>query len=119
MVANGAQADLDAVTVVTTGGGIITLGNVANGLIITTVSVAYAAGFNTGPSFTLSYPEPFGATSPTAMNIPVMYMFNDVASAVMQATTLQNYSIYGSGIVTVQKTGLIAGLALRFKFILV
>lgn len=116
VIVEGSQEDLDSIDVIVSGETVEVV-NVPPTLKILTIVVSYYAGFNTGTAFYIKYPEPFGNTDTTGMSmcIPVLHVYNHAVPAVMQPTTLQNYRVDENGIVTVMKTGLVAGVALRWR----
>lgn len=107
IIANGSQADLDAVTVTANStGSVVTIGNVAAGLMLTSVTFHQAPGFNTTAGWALEYPEVGGATTLATTTFPTGLHYN--AGGAVQAANLWSVN-NNAGTVTASKSGLVAG----------
>lgn len=123
IVAYGSQDLLDQVTVVQSGGTTLTIDNVGEGLILSSVSVAYVSAFNATAAFSFVYPAPFGVTEQSKLIPPNMINFIDDMDPLsttpigMGNTGGQSFKLNG-GLVTMSKSGLGVGTAGRFKYVL-
>lgn len=112
------QADLAGITAVVssvTGAHTVTLANVPTAVRLSSAMVAYnaaAAGANTG--FALRYAEPYGATSIENVVPPQLFQYNE--SGVSQALTSVSYSFIAGSQLEVLRSGMAAGLAMKFRF---
>lgn len=111
----GTTAALNAITVTPSVDGtssmVLTLGNMGT-FKLRGVAVNVPAGANAGTGFTVVAPDPSGATVLTDSALASMAIYNDSGATV--AATLITVSL-ASGNLSVQKTGLTASTAYRFK----
>lgn len=111
----GTTAALNAVTVTPTVDGtssmVLTLGNMGT-FKLRGVAVNVPAGANAGTGFTVVAPDPSGATTLADSALASMAIYNDAGATV--ASTLVTVAL-ASGNLSVQKTGLTASTAYRFK----
>lgn len=95
------------------GGAAIVIG-AEDGVTLHSVFVTYDPGFNPGTTWSFRYPAPFGETALEEIVPPELRHWSVTDPMVMQPLTLQNCSIDG-GIIQIQRTGLLAGTAARWK----
>lgn len=111
----GTSAALNAITVTPTVDGtsslVLTLGNLGT-FKLHSVAANVPAGANAGTGFTVVAPDPAGATTLADSALASMVIYNDPGATV--ASTLVTVAI-NAGNLSVQKTGLTAGTAYRFK----
>lgn len=111
----GTTAALNAITVTPTVDGtssmVLTLGNMGT-FKLRGVAVNVPAGANAGTGFTVVAPDPSGATALADSALASMAIYNDAGATV--ASTLVTVAL-ASGNLSVQKTGLTASTAYRFK----
>ena len=81
---------------------------------IDSVAVYVPANANAGTSFTLTIPDPVGATSIADSGLASLSVYND--SGVVQSSTPMSLAITGSNLV-VTKSSLVANTAYRFKVV--
>lgn len=111
----GTAAALNAITATPTVDGtssmVLTLGNLGT-FKLRGVAVNVPAGANAGTGFTVVAPDPSGATTLADSALASMAIYNDAGATV--ASTLVTMAMAG-GNLSVQKTGLTASTAYRFK----
>ena len=117
IMALGSQEDVNAIEITQDAGNLIALGNVAEGCLLQSVSIAYEDGYNTDTQFILEYPEPYGETDVMIMNIPVFFQYSHSNPPVMQPPLQQNYQ-NNDGIVRLTKVGLVEGRGYHWKHLL-
>ncbi len=118
VVALGSQTDIDAITVEELSGGtIVRIDNVPEGLHLQSVSIFYDAGWNSGTQFSLQYPDPWGDTFMGDMVIPTFFQFSRSNPPTIEPMTRQNYEIV-DGYVSVGKVGMVAGEGYHWKYML-
>lgn len=114
----GSTADLNQATATAAADGTaITIAGLPASFDINSITAHTPAGFNTGTAFSLVFPDPFGAASIDDACLPILMHWNIAAPAVEQAQTNINVGV-SAGVVTLQKTGLVAGTGARWKAIL-
>lgn len=114
----GSTADLNQATATAAADGTaITIAGLPASFDINSITAHTPAGFNTGTAFSLVFPDPFSAASIDDACLPILMHWNIAAPAVEQAQTNINVGV-SAGVVTVQKTGLVAGTGARWKAIL-
>ena len=111
----GTQSDLNNATITFTGGNTLTVSNL-NAFKLQQITVIYNANVNSTSQFNFVYPEPNGQTSSTYTQYPIVSYWNNASPSVIQSNTNWNVS-NSSGILTVQKTGLVSNTAAVFKII--
>ena len=113
----GTTAAINGITVTPTVDGtssmVLTLGALTT-FKLRSVSVNVPASANAGTGFTLVAPDPSGATALADSALASMAIYNDAGATV--ASTLVTMAMSGSNL-SVQKTGLTANTAYRFKVI--
>lgn len=112
----GTNSDLSAITATSSLDGtnlVITMNNVGS-FKIDSVAVYVPANANAGTSFTLTIPDPVGATSIADSGLASLSVYND--SGVVQSSTPMSLAITGSNLV-VTKSSLVANTAYRFKVV--
>ena len=114
---SGSSTDLNAITAASSLDGssslVVTLSNLGS-FKLDSVAVNVPASANGGTSFTLSAPDPTGATTLADSGLASLALYND--AGVVQASTSVTLSVSGSNLV-VSKSGLVANTAYRFKVI--
>ena len=114
----GSTADLNQATATAAADGTaITIAGLSASFDINSITAHTPAGFNTGTAFSLVFPDPFSAASIDDACLPILMHWNIAAPAVEQAQTNLNVGV-SAGVVTLQKTGLVAGTGARWKAIL-
>jgi len=111
----GTQSDLNNATITFTGGNTLTVSNL-NAFKLQQITVIYNSNVNSTSQFNFVYPEPNGQTSSTYTQYPIVSYWNNASPSVIQSNTNWNVS-NSSGILTVQKTGLVSNTAAVFKII--
>lgn len=114
----GSNADINQATATAAADGTaITIAGLPASFDINSITAHTPAGFNTGTAFSLVFPDPFSAASIDDACLPILMHWNIAAPAVEQAQTNINVGV-SAGVVTLQKTGLVAGTGARWKAIL-
>lgn len=115
LVGHGSSTDLDLATAgVSATGDVITISSVPSTFKLTSVSSTTPAGFNTGTSFSLVFPDPFGVASLDDGHLVTLMHYNTAVPSIEQAQTNIGVNLV-SGTYTVIKTGLTSGAAARWK----
>ncbi len=114
----GSTVDLNQATATAAADGTaITIAGLPASFDINSITAHTPAGFNTGTAFSLVFPDPISAASIDDACLPILMHWNIAAPAVEQAQTSINVGV-SAGVVTLQKTGLVAGTGARWKAIL-
>ena len=114
---SGSSTDLAAITAASSLDGssslVVTLSNLGS-FKLDSVAVNVPASANAGTSFTLTAPDPTGATALADSGLASLAIYND--AGVVQAATSVTMAMSGSNLV-VTKSGLVANTAYRFKVV--
>jgi hypothetical protein len=116
VVGFGSQTDMDALTIEElNNGSVVRLDNKAAALHLHSVTIFYDAGWNTGSSFNLQFPDNWGDDFMGDMVIPTFQQFSRLNPPTLQPTTYQNYEVV-DGYVNVGKANVNSSYGYHWKY---
>lgn len=115
LVGFGTSGELAAATVTPAAdGSSVTVAGLASTFKLSSVSAVTPAGFNTGTAFSVVFPDPWASADLDNSALAILMHYNTATPAIEQAQTNIGISI-AAGVITLIKTGLVAGTAARWK----
>ncbi|WP_374503065.1 hypothetical protein [Zoogloea sp.] len=115
LVGHGTAGDLaQATATAAADGGTVTVAGLPASFDLTSVTANTPAGFNTATAFNLVFPCPFAIAALDDHPLATLLHFNSAAPAMLQAQTNIGVNV-SAGVITLTKTGLVAGTAARWK----
>lgn len=115
LVGHGSAGDLaQATATAAADGGTVTVAGLPASFDLTSVTANTPAGFNTATAFNIVFPCPFAIAALDDHPLATLLHFNSAAPAMLQAQTNIGVNV-SAGVITLTKTGLVAGTAARWK----
>ncbi len=115
LVGHGSAGDLaQATATAAADGGTVTIAGLPASFDLTSVTANTPAGFNTATAFNLVFPCPFAIAALDDHPLATLLHYNSAAPAMLQAQTNIGVNV-SAGVITLTKTGLVAGTAARWK----
>lgn len=115
LVGHGSAGDLaQATATAAADGGTVTVAGLPASFDLTSVTANTPAGFNTATAFNLVFPCPFAIAALDDHPLATLLHYNSAAPAMLQAQTNIGVNV-SAGVITLTKTGLVAGTAARWK----